>query len=96
MTASASRSCSSDAGSRRGSSESTEANASAEAAAPPLYIFDNNIRDAGCVSLIAALDSGSMPALKGLGLLPDADESTVSDEARQALRQACERRGISD
>ena len=61
-----------------------------------LWLYDNNnIREAGCASVIAALDSGSMPALQTLELLPDADESTVSDEARQALRQACERRGIS-
>ena len=58
-----------------------------------LYLENNSYGDAGCASLVTAIDSGNMPALEKLVTLPN--NSTSSDKAQLALWNACERRGVS-
>jgi len=55
-----------------------------------LVLFVTQVSDAGCASLVAALNSGALPALKNLDLryIP------ASDAAKDALRAALALRGI--
>ena len=45
------------------------------------------ITDAGCATLVAALDSGALPALERLEL----EDIPASDAAQEAVREALER-----
>ena len=60
---------------------------------------DNKIGDSGCASLVDALDSGMMPALVCLAMYNDEGEvwwsGPASEQAYDALVQACERRGVA-
>ena len=49
-----------------------------------LDLYSTQVSDAGCATLLAALDSGALPALKGL----DLDGTRASDEAKAALSRA--------
>jgi hypothetical protein len=49
-----------------------------------LDLYSTQVSDAGCATLLAALDSGALPALKGL----DLDGTRASDEAKAALSPA--------
>ena len=49
-----------------------------------LYLYEPQISDAGCATLVAALDSGALPALEVLHLYT----MTASQEAQEAVRAA--------
>ena len=52
-----------------------------------LYLDDALITDAGCATVVAALDSGALPALEVLEL----EGIPASDAAQEAVREALER-----
>ena len=52
-----------------------------------LYLYEPQISDAGCATLVAALDSGALPALEVLHLYT----MTASQEAQEAVRAALAR-----
>ena len=52
-----------------------------------LRLGRTEVTDAGCATLVAALDSGALPALKSLLL----DEILASDEAQEAVQEAMAR-----
>ena len=49
-----------------------------------LYLSGTQITDAGCTTLVAALDSGALPALKCLFL----DGTSASAAAKAAVQEA--------
>ena len=61
-----------------------------------LAVYDNEIKDAGCRALAAAMRAGALPALTSMGfhLHEPGQHNLAGEEARAALRLACNARRV--